>query len=151
METSAVRLEVVAGNAAGMSILVDDQLVIGRHAEGAGQLAADDELSRSHAMITRDSSGYVGIEDLGSTNGTFVNGLRINGPQTLSEGDSIELGGTTLVVHGLTPVEPFGAGLISRPARRGSCSTPPIRCCCASTAAPGAPEPRRPERRPRSR
>jgi pSer/pThr/pTyr-binding forkhead associated (FHA) protein len=109
MDTPAVRLEVVAGNAAGMSILVDDQLVIGRHAQGAGQLAADEELSRSHAMITRDSSGYVGIEDLGSTNGTFVNGLRINGPQTLSEGDSIELGGTTLVVHGLAPVEPLGA------------------------------------------
>ena len=104
-----VRLEVVAGNAAGMSILVDDQLIIGRHAEGAGQLAADEELSRSHARITRDSSGFVAIEDLGSTNGTFVNGLRINGPQTLSEGDSIELGATTLVVRGLPPLEPLGS------------------------------------------
>ena len=103
-----MRLEVVAGNAAGMSILVDDELVIGRHAEGAGQLAADQELSRSHARITRDSSGFVAIEDLGSTNGTFVNGLRINGPQTLSEGDSIELGATTLLVRALPAQEPMG-------------------------------------------
>jgi pSer/pThr/pTyr-binding forkhead associated (FHA) protein len=109
MEMPPVRLEVVAGNAAGLSILVEDQLVIGRHAEGAGQLAADEELSRSHAMINRDSSGFVAIEDLGSTNGTFLNGLRINGPQTLSEGDSIELGGTTLVVRELPPMEPLGS------------------------------------------
>jgi pSer/pThr/pTyr-binding forkhead associated (FHA) protein len=109
MEIPPVRLEVVAGNASGMSIMVEEQLVIGRHADGAGQLAADEELSRSHAMITRDSSGFVAIEDLGSTNGTFVNGLRINGPQTLSEGDSIELGATTLVVRELPPMEPLGS------------------------------------------
>jgi hypothetical protein len=39
------------------------------------------------------------IEDRGSTNGTFVNGLRIGVPKVLSEGDRIELGGTTLIVR----------------------------------------------------
>jgi pSer/pThr/pTyr-binding forkhead associated (FHA) protein len=95
------RFEVVAGRAIGMSILLDDELLIGRHADGAGRLADDEEISRSHARISLDRSGFCAIEDLGSTNGTFVNGLRISGPQTLSVGDTIELGGTTLVVRDL--------------------------------------------------
>jgi predicted component of type VI protein secretion system len=95
------RFEVVAGRAIGMSILLDDELLIGRHADGAGRLADDDEISRSHARISLDRSGFCAIEDLGSTNGTFVNGLRIAGPQTLSVGDTVELGGTTLVVREL--------------------------------------------------
>jgi predicted component of type VI protein secretion system len=95
------RFEVVAGRAIGMSVLLDDELLIGRHADGAGRLADDEEISRSHARISLDRSGFCAIEDLGSTNGTFVNGLRIAGPQTLSVGDTIELGGTTLVVREL--------------------------------------------------
>jgi pSer/pThr/pTyr-binding forkhead associated (FHA) protein len=101
MGPATARLEVVAGRAVGMSILLDDELLIGRHAEGAGRLADDDEISRSHARISLDRSGFCAIEDLGSTNGTFVNGLRIKGPQTLSVGDTIEVGGTTLVVREL--------------------------------------------------
>jgi pSer/pThr/pTyr-binding forkhead associated (FHA) protein len=101
MSPAIARFEVVAGRAIGMSILIDDELLIGRHADGAGRLADDEEISRSHARISLDRSGFCAIEDLGSTNGTFVNGLRINGPQTLSVGDTIELGGTTLVVREL--------------------------------------------------
>ena len=95
------RLEVVAGRAIGMSILIDDELLIGRHAEGAGRLADDEEISRSHARLSLDRTGFCAIEDLGSTNGTYVNGLRIKGPETLSEGDTIEVGATTLVVREL--------------------------------------------------
>ena len=108
------RFEVVAGRAIGMSILLDDELLIGRHAEGAGRLADDDEISRSHARISLDRSGFCAIEDLGSTNGTFVNGLRIAGPQTLSVGDTIELGGTTLVVREL-PIPATGRSLKAVP------------------------------------
>jgi predicted component of type VI protein secretion system len=101
MNSPVARLDVVTGKAAGMSIVVEDELLIGRHADGAGRLADDDEISRSHARLALDGSGFCAIEDLGSTNGTFVNGLRISGPQTLSEGDSIEVGGTMLVVRQL--------------------------------------------------
>jgi pSer/pThr/pTyr-binding forkhead associated (FHA) protein len=101
MSPAIARLEVVAGRAIGMSILLDDELLIGRHADGAGRLADDEEISRSHARISLDRSGFCAIEDLGSTNGTFVNGLRVSGPQTLSVGDTIEVGGTTLVVREL--------------------------------------------------
>jgi predicted component of type VI protein secretion system len=98
---SPARLEVVSGKAIGMSVLVDDELLIGRHTEGAGRLADDDEISRSHARVTVDDSGFCAIEDLGSRNGTFVNGVRISAPQTLSVGDRIELGASTLVVREL--------------------------------------------------
>lgn len=101
MRPAMARFEVVAGRALGMSILLDDELFIGRHADGAGRLADDEEISRSHARISLDRSGFCAIEDLGSTNGTFVNGLRVAGPQTLSVGDTIELGGTTLVTREL--------------------------------------------------
>jgi pSer/pThr/pTyr-binding forkhead associated (FHA) protein len=101
MNSAMARLEVVAGRAIGMSILIDDELLIGRHAEGAGRLADDEEISRSHARLSLDRTGFCAIEDLGSTNGTYVNGLRITGPETLSEGDTIEVGATTLVVREL--------------------------------------------------
>jgi len=101
MDSAMARLEVVAGRAIGMSILIDDELLIGRHAEGAGRLADDEEISRSHARLSLDRTGFCTIEDLGSTNGTYVNGLRITGPETLSEGDTVEVGATTLVVREL--------------------------------------------------
>ena len=131
------RFEVVAGRAHGMSILLDDELLIGRHADGAGRLADDEEISRSHARISLDRSGFCAIEDLGSTNGTFVNGLRIAGPQTLSVGDTIELGSTTLVVRELpVPVaerslkavhpQPTMAPGTSAPAAPASQETPSV-------------------------
>ena len=136
MAGSAARLEVVSGNAAGMSLLIDDELVIGRLAEGAGRLADDEEISRSHARISMDSRGLCAIEDLGSTNGTFVNGMRIAGPQTLSEGDTIELGGTTLVVREIPQVqeEPV-AEPADAPAAQPAGAPP------QKTVVPGAPVP----------
>ena len=58
------RFEVVAGRAIGMWILIDDELLIGRHADGAGRLADDEEISRSHARLSLDRTGYCAIEDL---------------------------------------------------------------------------------------
>jgi pSer/pThr/pTyr-binding forkhead associated (FHA) protein len=97
----ALSLEVVVGKAAGFTLTVDDRLVIGRHSDGPGRLADDPELSRHHAQISRESSGEYAIEDLSSTNGTFVNGVRLEAPALLSVGDTIEVGGTTLVVREL--------------------------------------------------
>jgi predicted component of type VI protein secretion system len=121
MSTPSARLEVVAGNAAGTVIEVQDELLIGRHAEGPGRLADDQEISRSHARVAVEPGGFCAIEDLGSTNGTFLNGLRVSGPKTLAVGDTIELGGTTLVVSELT----FGDGEPA-PARGDSQTTPRV-------------------------
>lgn len=51
-------------------------------------------ISRSHAQITVRNDGSVMIRDLGSTNGTYVNGNRITAPVSLHPGDSVVLGNT---------------------------------------------------------
>jgi hypothetical protein len=53
----------------------------------------DPEVSRHHLRFTKVASGY-NIEDLGSTNGTFINGQRISGSKPLNNGDMIGLGET---------------------------------------------------------
>jgi FHA domain len=105
-ESTHLRLEVISGIAPGNTILVEDELVIGRHAPGAGRLSEDEEISRQHARISRELTGDYAIEDLGSSNGTFVNGLRIQSPRLLALGDSIETGATTLVVREIGRPEP---------------------------------------------
>ncbi len=52
---------------------------------------ADQEVSRRHARILFDATGYM-LEDFGSTNGTYVNGRRISGSVHLQNGDQIALG-----------------------------------------------------------
>jgi pSer/pThr/pTyr-binding forkhead associated (FHA) protein len=122
MSRRAARLEVIAGKAVGTSIPVEDELLLGRQFDGPGMLAEDDEISRRHARIAfADASGQFTIEDLGSTNGTFVNATRVSAPQPLAVGDTIEVGGTTLLVREL-PSQ--GEETVVRPADR-------------STAAPG--------------
>jgi predicted component of type VI protein secretion system len=99
--SASARIEVVAGNAAGTWLDVTDELLIGRHADGAGRLGDDEEISRYHARISLGAGESCTVEDLGSTNGTLVNGSRISAPQTLKQGDTIMLGGSTLVVREL--------------------------------------------------
>jgi len=48
------------------------------------------QVSRRHARIIRQSNAWV-IEDMDSTNGTFVNGTRVTEPRALTQGDTIEL------------------------------------------------------------
>jgi pSer/pThr/pTyr-binding forkhead associated (FHA) protein len=105
-----LHLKVASGNAAGTEIVVEDELLIGRQAEGAGSLGNDVELSRRHARIFATESGFA-VEDLGSTNGTFVNGRIIQEPEAVQAGDAIEVGGSRLVVQvsgvfDLPPEEP---------------------------------------------
>jgi pSer/pThr/pTyr-binding forkhead associated (FHA) protein len=103
----SARIEVVAGNAAGTWLDVTDELLIGRHADGLGRLGNDEGISRYHARVSLDAGGLYAVEDLGSTNGTFVNGRRISEPQALKQGDTIMLGDSTLVVREIpTPAAP---------------------------------------------
>jgi S1-C subfamily serine protease len=91
-------LRVVAGKAAGKEIELDSEFLIGRAADEEGKLGDDPEISRSHARITRRAGDQLAIEDLGSTNGTYVNGRKIDAAQVLSPGDTIKVGTTTLQV-----------------------------------------------------
>jgi phosphoserine phosphatase RsbU/P len=60
---------------------------------------SDKMLSRQHARIVRDTNGGLTIEDLGSRNGTFLNGERLVVLQPLKSGDRITVGGVTLKVE----------------------------------------------------
>ncbi|MDI3283740.1 FHA domain-containing protein [Polyangium sp. 15x6] len=75
------------------------QFVIGRSADC--QLALDDPLvSRRHALLTVRGDS-VTIEDLGSRNGVSLNGTKIEGPQKLSHGDHITIGGQEMVLENI--------------------------------------------------
>jgi hypothetical protein len=92
----AASLVVRQGPQAGMSFpLSGNQIVIGRE-EGMGIVLQDPEASRRHARISWQGEQFA-IEDMGSTNGTFVNGVQITAPKVLHPGDSIGIGQTALV------------------------------------------------------
>jgi predicted component of type VI protein secretion system len=58
----------------------------------------DAEVSRRHAKLTLQGEAYK-IEDLGSTNGTFVNGNRLSGPFTLKANDTVSFGENIVLVY----------------------------------------------------
>ena len=58
----------------------------------------DPEVSRHHMRLTRGAGGFT-VEDLGSTNGTFVNGQRLTGARPLRPGDMIGLGETVTLAY----------------------------------------------------
>jgi two-component system cell cycle response regulator len=89
-------LTAVAGRALGKVFRIEtDTVIIGR-VDDAQVSIHDEGVSRKHARITIEGLKFL-LEDLGSTNGTFVNGNRIPGPTLLKEGDDISIGGTTIL------------------------------------------------------
>jgi predicted component of type VI protein secretion system len=85
------RLVVKAGPDEGRLIEINKPLLIIGRDPAADIQINDPEISRKHAKIT-NQGGPVTIEDLGSTNGTFVNNARIAGPYHLRPGEIIYLG-----------------------------------------------------------
>jgi len=83
-------LLMVEGSSPGKRFFVDQPvLLIGRDAH-CDVPVADRQVSRQHASITLESEGYI-LQDLGSKNGTFVNGREIDGPHLLQDGDEIQI------------------------------------------------------------
>jgi Protein of unknown function (DUF3662)/FHA domain len=74
--------------------LTDDPNIIGRLAD-CRVIITDTNTSRHHAEIRRAGSGFV-LSDLGSTNGTFVNGERLLGDRRLADGDIVTVGAVSL-------------------------------------------------------
>jgi predicted component of type VI protein secretion system len=81
----------------GRSFDVSGELVVGR--VEADVSIDDEEVSRRHALV-RPAGGGIEILDLGSRNGTWVNGVRIAGATPLAHGDGVRLGRTSLRVEG---------------------------------------------------
>ena len=91
-----VQLQIVEGAEAGKQVPVEGAITLGR-ADDADLVLADAGISRNHARVTADAEG-ASVEDLGSSNGTFVNGERVEGSRRLTDGDEIQLGGAMLRV-----------------------------------------------------
>jgi predicted component of type VI protein secretion system len=101
--------------------LEGDQLIIGRDATHAVSIN-DAEVSRKHARLTFQGGKYV-LEDLGSTNGTFVNGQRLVSPAVLKSGDVVSLGEQIVLMYeGLS--SDAGATMIGRKAVRTAVGAP---------------------------
>lgn len=91
----ALTVQVVGGDPFGaIFVVASPQLVIGRGDE-ADVVLSDPGMSREHACLWRTGDELT-ITDLGSTNGTFVEGARLMGPRKLHQGDRIRLGNVTL-------------------------------------------------------
>jgi hypothetical protein len=63
-----------------------------------GSLVVNDEHASSHHALFQAAHGFWYVEDLGSTNGTFLNGRRIFMAQRLKKGDKVRIGRTQVVV-----------------------------------------------------
>ncbi len=142
------QLVITAGKEIGRRLSLSDELIIGRTVSGEGRLSDDHGVSRRHARVIRDATGKVTIEDLGSANGTLVNGERLRGPRVLNVGDSIQIGTTTL---GVTAGE--AAAAVAPPAQaparpRGPEPARPVAPPARAPVRPRAPEPARPVGRP---
>lgn len=89
-------LLVVSGrNTIGKMLPLSGEMVLGRHPKA--DLPLDEEgVSRKHAALRVAADGSVIIRDLGSTNGTFVNGERVY-ELVLKDGDKIQIGGVTIL------------------------------------------------------
>jgi hypothetical protein len=116
--------------------LAQEEVTIGRDISNR-IVINDPEVSRRHARLTLQVGGYV-IEDLGSTNGTFVDGQRLMGPHLLRPGQTVMLGEKITMAYealGFDPNATIVGVAGGPPAAKETYRVPP------GEAIPGAPPP----------
>src|SRR3954447_14780814 len=135
-----MQLTITAGADAGKSVQVQgNEFTIGREA-GCDLVIADGKASRRHAALRPLPDGRATLYDLGSSNGTFVNGQRVQS-MLLQGGEQIQIGDTVLV-----PGQAVVPGAQPAGAATGVTATPPaaVPATAAAAAAPAAPQPAAP-------
>lgn len=96
-EAAPARLHIVAPEAAaGQVFAIGDELTIGR-AAGCEVTIDDTYASQMHARIFRRDD-QVFVEDLGSTNSTYLNREKVNRPTAVTRGDILQIGATAIEV-----------------------------------------------------
>jgi pSer/pThr/pTyr-binding forkhead associated (FHA) protein len=84
-------------DSAGRRYPLGDEITVGR-AAGCQVTVDDTYVSQLHARVfTRE--GQLFVEDLGSTNGTYLNRVKVAGPMVMQKGDRLQVGNTVLEVH----------------------------------------------------
>jgi len=103
--TSQFQLIMRTGPTPGAAFTLEgDQMTIGR--DSTNEIVINDaEISRRHARLTFQGGKYV-LEDLGSTNGTFVNGQRLAGPRVLKAGEVVSFGEQIVLVFEASTYDP---------------------------------------------
>jgi hypothetical protein len=79
----------------GHAFTIDGDATLGRGGGCTVPLAFDTFVSQVHARVS-ERDGSLWIEDVGSTNGTYVNGQRIDAPTKIGKGDRVQVGETVL-------------------------------------------------------
>src|SRR3712207_5164414 len=92
-----LQLVVVDGPHQGTEFDINGSAVLGRD-PSSGIVLEDPEASRRHASVSAEGGGAI-VEDLGSTNGTYVSGERIEGSRSVGNGERIRIGTTVLEVR----------------------------------------------------
>jgi DNA segregation ATPase FtsK/SpoIIIE, S-DNA-T family len=122
LPTGALCVFVIAGPHTGEVARLVDGATIGRAADIS--LPNDSALSAQHCRLIVDSAGAVTVEDLDSTNGTFINGSPLTAPDSLTSGDYLEIGSSIVAVGHVPPAdaattldEAAGTVLYNRPPR----------------------------------
>lgn len=110
LDTGPARLIAIAGSQAGRKFKIGDHAVIGRSMDASVTLE-DAEVSRNHARISKSDLGAYLLEDLGSKNGTQVNGMPVT-RHLLSFGDKIQVGPRVLLLF--APFDPVEDQLLQR-------------------------------------
>ena len=80
----------------GSSYAVGPEITLGRSAGCTVQITDDTFISTLHARVFVDRHGVLVVEDLDSTNGTYLNGERLNEPRPVRRGDRLQVGSTVL-------------------------------------------------------
>jgi hypothetical protein len=101
MPATAASLVIHEGAGAGSEHPLHGELILGREQTSADLVIPDPGVSRRHARVLAQPDGVI-VEDLGSSNGTYVNGERISGPVEVGTGDEVQLGATILGIQGGT-------------------------------------------------
>ena len=128
MSSQTYQLVMRAGPNPGKSFMLSkSEIVIGRDVN-VDVVINTAEVSRRHARLYLDGNVYV-LEDLGSTNGTFVNGQRLTTPVSLRSGDLIMLGEAATLVYEASQFDP-NATMISPSS--GQAVAPPPRPASAA-------------------
>lgn len=82
---------------AGLDFEVEDVVVLGRSSEA--DIVLDDPYASEFHLRLAAKDGRLVLSDLGSTNGTYVNGRRVTAPVDLKRGDAVQVGKTVLEVR----------------------------------------------------
>ena len=88
------KLAVIEGDLKGQAFDLQDELTVGR-ADKCHVVLNDTYVSQVHARIFAKGDTFM-VEDLGSTNGTYLNRRRVTSPAELQRGDRVKIGKTVL-------------------------------------------------------